>query len=736
MPFFKDFKDLRRRSRASFRTTDSSSAEGSNGTVPTAKSTSTLNSSYGAITPPKLNTVNGSSPNLTTIKSSEISPPPIPPSRPPPIPSYSNRNSVIGLVPSGSSSTMRTAVPDIKPHEPYIRSIKNNSNVFQKIIVVTGQIGPDPDAKQYDGTLTIYHDANGQVCPPTCWLVSASYFKALVYLTPGWNNLRLEFTSPTISRTQQLTFSSETRIHYVPLNNAPPLDLVILLGSDSPGTFDAVPERIQREGNGLDVAIRKYRMAAHLWQAFTAENMFRWGFGRRSFRFDEEWQTSTVSQRDMDAGKMKNEAKVHIVRSDRTVAQLRDIQLAQQYTDAQRKGELFDIAKEAVKRHFNMSEGQKRYAAVLLLDSHWDTQLELIRGHAALGGSSGDLSLAIFGSQALQSYPSCIEEVQLAFTDCTKTDTSHVANDCNESGSNWEAANIGIGAHMHEVGHLFGCPHQEYGVMLRDYTSLNRTFVAREPYSTRTKSQGMRVCRVEDECKWHRLDALRFLIHPCFRIPGDSGLSPDSSISYYPVENGKLIVKSPTGIAFIEIYPEGTPVGEMCKAYIEFVRNGPVGVTYPQEISITENDLRERISPEFKNKRLAVQIFSNGFGKLTIENFATLFTKQRKASIPSEKNILMKTISNGQRGYRSNTLGNGEQDGSEPIEVVLDTSHLQTKLLRSIKIYHGMAVDGLEFCYEDGERQMFGKRGGTPGGDEYMLGEGSEFPRNVKANRH
>ena len=96
MPFFKDikdFKDLRRRSRASFRTTDSSS--GSNGTVPTAKSTSTLDSSYGAITPPKLNGINGSTPNLASIKSPETSPPPIPSSRPPPIPSYSNRNSVI-----------------------------------------------------------------------------------------------------------------------------------------------------------------------------------------------------------------------------------------------------------------------------------------------------------------------------------------------------------------------------------------------------------------------------------------------------------------------------------------------------------------------------------------------------------------------------------------------------------------------------------------------------------------
>jgi len=90
---------------------------------------------------------------------------------------------------------------------------------------------------------------------------------------------------------------------------------------------------------------------------------------------------------------------------------------------------------------------------------------------------------------------------------CTPTDTDYVANDCNESGSNWEAANIGIGAHLHEVGHLFGAPHQESGIMLRDYVTFNRTFTTREPYSTRTKSKGGLVL-MKDECTWHRLDVL------------------------------------------------------------------------------------------------------------------------------------------------------------------------------------------------------------------------------------
>src|SRR5699024_10881451 len=130
----------------------------------------------------------------------------------------------------------------------------------------------------------------------------------------------------------------------LPLSNSPPLDLVVVLGKDSDGTFDAVPERIAREGNDLGRAIRKFRMAAYLWQSFTGEQMFRHGFGRRCFRFEEEWQTGTLSRRDSASGHMRNEAKVHVVRCDKTVAELRSLQ---SQPDGDKQG-LFDIAKNAI----------------------------------------------------------------------------------------------------------------------------------------------------------------------------------------------------------------------------------------------------------------------------------------------------------------------------------------------------------------------------------------------------
>jgi hypothetical protein len=491
--------------------------------------------------------------------------------------------------------------------------------------------------------------------------------------------------------------------------------LAILLGKDSPGTFDAVPGRVQREGNGLDMAIRKFRMAGHLWQAFTAEQMFRNQFGRRCFRFDEEWQTGTLSIHDRDSGQMRNEIKIHIIRSEKTVAELRDLNLAQQNKQANDSGGLFSIAMEDVKRYFRPLPGQTQYVSVLLLDSQWDKQARVIRGHAALGGGSGEIQLGIFGSHALQSYPSCIEEVVPAFTDCTPTDTNYVANDCNESGSNWEAVNIGVGAHLHETGHLFGCPHQESGVMLRDYVRFNRTFVCREQFSTRTKSPGQRLCLGPDECTWHRLDALRFRYHPCFRLASDGRLpSSDGSVQVWAVDNGKLLITAATGVAFIEIFAEGD---EFCKSWIDYSGEDASRASLSRQITLTEAEIRQHLSEDRRNKKIKLEVHSGGQGKHSVEDVGQLLSKTASVKITS-----------GRIGYKGSKLGFSQMKGSQPEELVLWSAFQQKKLLTSIIVYHGFALDGIEFCYEDSTSQMFGKRGGREGGSEFVFGVLGSFP--------
>lgn len=618
------------------------------------------------------------------------------------------------------------------PYAPKITSIVDGSIVHSKIIVISGEIN-EPQARPMDGNLAVHHDKDGQAFPSTNWPVSDSYFKSLVYLSPGWNKLRFDFTSPKLSSSNYGSpsiHSSYIMLNYLPLNSAPPLQLVILAGKDSPCTFDATPSRTQNEGNDLSVAIRKFRMAAHLWQAFTAEQMYRQKFGRRCFRFEEEWQTGTLSLADWASGIQKNETRIHLVRCEQTVAELRDTNLAQQNENAKQKGDLFSIASDAIRKHFNIRPGQKHYVACLLLDAHWDKKAGTITAHAALGGGSDDLRLAIFGSHALQSYPSCMEEVVPAFTDCTKTDINYVANDCNESGSSWEAANIGIGAHLHEVGHLLGSPHQETGVMLRDYVRLNRTFCIREPYSTRTKSPGMRVCKIEDECGWHRLDTLRYRYHPCFRLPGDEPIgNSDDSIQYYAIDNGRLIALANSGIAFIEIRTDGA---DLCHHWFEYINPDPRNGTLPRQVTLSEAEVRAKLPEDKKKSKISLQIWSGSSCNVEIQDLGDTLSQKNITMLPpvklapkSDEGMMMsmvgKSFGDKRQGFKSRKLGTSQMEGTKPQEIILQSCIYQSKLLTSLRIWAGGALDGIEFCYEDGSSQIFGKQGGSS--SEFLLGK-------------
>ena len=311
------------------------------------------------------------------------------------------------------------------------------------MFLVYGQAGGQ-EQRPLDGTLTIYHHQGS--FPPTTWQVCGSHFKALVHLNPGPNEIRLEFSSPKLvnHNSSNTVHNSIFRLNYLPLTTSPPLHMVLLVGKDSPGTYDAPPEKIQKEGNGLETAIKKYRMAGHLWASFTAECMYRNGFGRRSFRFEEEWQEGTLSRRDAEAHQSRNETKIHVVRSSKTVDEIRDLDVAQQWGPAQRKNDLWGWAMEDMKAYFKPKPRQVFHVAAMFLDAHWDVQNQVIRGHAALGGGDGSIKVAVFGSQELHTYPTSLEDVVPALTDCTKTNTEFVASEGgDDSGQHWQAACTG-----------------------------------------------------------------------------------------------------------------------------------------------------------------------------------------------------------------------------------------------------------------------------------------------------
>ncbi|CEP63116.1 putative metalloendopeptidase LALA0_S07e02740g [Lachancea lanzarotensis] len=521
--------------------------------------------------------------------------------------------------------------------------------------------------------------------PPLRFPVNASVFKCVVMLSPGEN--KLTFTSDQGER-------KTITLRYTSLSQNLPIHMCLLVAKDSPLVFDSPRSQRDKEGgNNLELACRKLRVGTRLMQAFTAEQMLRNGFGPRTFGVVEEYALDTSFQNSC----MRNRVKIHIVRSDKTVKELRDPNLAQQNPNASDAGGLFGIAMDALRNYggpFACHDGNPVQAAVMFLDTHWDPKLKLITAHAALGGGDDHIKLAIFGSHGLYSWPTCMESVISYFTDETRCSESEVANDSRDCGSHWECFTLTLGAFMHEIGHLLGSPHQEHGVMLRDYVRLNRSFLTKEAFSTRTNSNGASPpIYPREECAWHRIDALKFLNHPSFTTPQDyadsSLMRPSvigghkiSSPSVYVLPNNCCLLRSESGIFCVQLI-----CGDLARAFIEYLPIS-IGGTGPQkEILLSLDDLRSRIPPE----QLAE--YRDTF-KLKV--CALNSPEAEWESFPQF--LQAPQISMARYGFSSNVMGMksvlyGSAEGGDDAGIVAFDG---TKV-GCVRVYHGAALDGLRF---------------------------------------
>ncbi|KAI8145104.1 hypothetical protein BJV82DRAFT_47992 [Fennellomyces sp. T-0311] len=305
-----------------------------------------------------------------------------------------------------------------------ITNVEDGEVVHQRFLLVDGRAGLRDT--QFDVPIQV--SCNG--FPTTSWPCVNSHFKAVVHLVPGPNTITFAF------QTAVLHF----HVQYLPLLQNPPLFLCIFVASDSPGTFDVPPEK--RYENMLPVAVEKLRMAGYLWQAFCAEQMYRNGMGRRTFRLDESYQPDTVSG---EPNVTRQTAQVHIIRSKHKLKDIRDYRRAQQSKNRDDNlPSLHALFQDDLSSHPRFGK-QPYVVAGLILDSHWDIGKQTVLGHAALG-AAGEHALGIFGSHLTHAWPRNIHDIVPSMLNATPTDTRYVANDANESGQWWRALNIGMGA--------------------------------------------------------------------------------------------------------------------------------------------------------------------------------------------------------------------------------------------------------------------------------------------------
>ncbi|RIA98678.1 putative peptidase family-domain-containing protein [Glomus cerebriforme] len=585
-------------------------------------------------------------------------------------------------------------------YAPVIENIENGELVHQRILLIYGRAGPhDVD---FESNITVEHHANN--FPSTIWQVFNSHFKCLVHLDPGLNNIKFILdTEPFFPDSQPLI--TIFQVNYVPLLQNPPIHLAILVAKDSNETIDAPEEKENSGDNKLEAVKAKFRLAGYLWQAFTAEQMNRHGFERRVFRLDEEWIEDTISNQDF---KLRQTAKIHIIRSSYTLEQILDPQIAQQSpTRDDNKKDLYAIFLESLREH-GAPFDKKCYVAGLILDSHYDPSpgMKYIRGHAALGGGDGNIQLGMFGSHLTHAWPKNLEEVVTCFQECTLTDESKLANDVGECGTWWKCCNVGIGAFLHEVGHGLGSPHTPSGIMLRGFNNLNRTFTVKEPNnpSPITPSD-------ENGAHWHRCDAVRYRYHPCFRLPSDppTSISLDNIGTTFWLLNEFILIKCPAGISLIEFYVEENIVG-----YIDYVENDQ------NEITLEIQEIKEKYGND--NHAIKMKVIAKNQTERCIENLQQ-FQEENKIILPIHG-----------EAYKSHYLGKLDENLAEI--KVLFTQYTEEKgyiLLERMVVKYSDYIDSITFFLSDDTKLNVGSddREGTE--QEFVFEEGESIVE-IKVN--
>ncbi|VEU23336.1 DEKNAAC104731 [Brettanomyces naardenensis] len=574
--------------------------------------------------------------------------------------------------------------------------------------------------------------------PPQYYEVVDGYFKAYLHLGPGSNTINLKhieggwdqngYAAP--KQGGKTYGEAAVTITYEPLNKhgefqVPKIHLCVLVGKDSNGNFDC-PKQSMYQGNGLDTAVRKLRVAGRLMQAFTLDEMSKNGVGKRCFQFVEEDVPSTISRQDLANHATRSQIKIHVIRSKHTVAELRDMNYAQQNGKAKEAGKLFDFALEALKDSggdFSDSATNQipALAAVLILDAHWSKKQNTILAHAALGGGTDRIKLAIFGSHGLHSWPMDWESIYRGYTDCSRLSTDEVANDCNECSSRWECLCVTLGAFMHEIGHSLGCPHQENGVMLRDYVTMDRKFLSKERYSIRTKRSEWSPVLTKDEPGWNRLDIIRFLYHPAFTLAqdfNDPSFKPpvvlanqgmklpdgvDKGPNFIVINQDTLDVQSETGIYLVECH-----VGEWSRLHYEYIPTFYNGMGPQRSVRLNYSIMQQQLSPEWRGKPIKLEVLTMGFGQNSVDDLQGYLASHSQGI----------QLEGGRIGRKSDTFG---LNGGRPVQALFPPG----KQVAQIRVTHGMALDGFDIIFDDRFCARFGNAKSHY--SDFYLGKGEQL---------
>ncbi|KAI0262594.1 putative peptidase family-domain-containing protein [Gloeopeniophorella convolvens] len=576
---------------------------------------------------------------------------------------------------------------------PVIDNLTSNEFVYHRFVLVTGKIA---FFAHLDETATPYISVDTPSFPTQVFPISPTTgaWKALVHLQPGPQTITFAFNG------DQDASAKVENVAYLPLLHVPPLHLALMVASDSKQRMDCPQEKAASPSHSdVEAAKSKMRMWAYMCQAFIAEEMRKNGFGRRSFRLDEEWAQDTLSFKDEEPT-FRVTAKVHVVPTVLDTLQLREpgMSLPDPHGNSETLFHTFQIALQQYGGPFKTYRGDSSPPVVAghIFDSHFDPESGVITGHLAYGAKEeGKFSLGMFGSHSHWAWPRFVEEIAPCLLDSKRvTERSGVANENGESGTFWEACVMGQGGALQQVCSGLGLRKQPTGIMQRGYVDWNRSFVARESYSARRKSPAAASVPAETENRFHLADMLQLAAHPLFALPGDKPAAEPVPLFTVPQHDGVRFA-SAAGIALIAWERGGA-----------LVRESDVRAQNFAELRVLFADVRREF-PGAEDKGapvLTVTVTAKDGAQRTIESFWE-FATSAFVPLPGCDFVVSK------RGF-------GADSQPERNYKVWKWAVLLSKLgpdgevvrANRIQVQRGAWFDGCYVRYEDGTQEVMGPK--------------------------
>lgn len=585
----------------------------------------------------------------------------------------------------------------------------------QRCLIIKARFSPAADAPAFV-TVEQSGEPFDALYPPQTWPVEDGNTKMIVMLSGGSNILSIHPNSDA-------TKAYKLRLQYAPDTRLPPLHLAVMFGRDSELTMDFEPNRSRFDDpSSIASALARFRMAAYMWQAMIAEQMRQQGLGRRSFRLDEHWDVDTTSARfkhasredeAFEAGATRNTARIHLVRSEHTVEEIRDARLAQDNPHGSKSNRLYTWFLDAL--HYSgislFSWSAKPIVAGLIIDATWSQEDLFALGHAALGHHDPmGVSLCTMGSHLMYAWPEHLEDIQRCLTDVTRPEEGIVATGRDEVGTKWEVCCIGETEFLHQLAHAFGAGHTSGIVKGEGASHWPRHFVSRTAPSTQTGEVGIVVDRdTTNEAVFDIKDLLTFKSLPHFWMEGDEKITtdpiatreavPSISFAFSASEDGtiaatKLISASPAKI--VRVLWNGEP--------------GAVGPSIAQPISgvvVPISDIEAEYSPD---EPLHIAFLGGNGNERVVTNLWDLIQDPATLPIPGSEVVLQRRsvkcgdLERGLGGLGRMTFWSWATLLSKPME------HGTIARANVINLCIGDSLLGLYVRFQDGVRVNCGPR--------------------------